>query len=168
MPPVSIAPVPTAPQVVSVEAPPHSRAAAKRDAPAEQEKRPVASVNEMMQPTAPRPKRVETSPPPAPEVYSPPRPSGGVSPGTILVPMIVAAQAPTPVSTQPTKPVVTDPTQIDTHRAKQIGYGDEQRELRQLSPEEKSRRRLMRNFIMLTLGTLILIGLMAILLRVKP
>jgi hypothetical protein len=78
----------------------------------------------------------------------------------------VAATA--PATLQPINPASTDPTQIDTHRAKQIGYGSEMRELRQLSPEEKTKRRLIRNGIMLTGGILLLIGLLAILLRVKP
>jgi hypothetical protein len=89
------------------------------------------------------------------------------------VPIIVTTQAPAQgtvalAPAKPTKPAVTDPTQIDTHRVKQIGYGNEQRELRELSPEEKSKRRLIRNAIMLAGGILLLTGLMAILLRVKP
>lgn len=88
------------------------------------------------------------------------------------MPVVITTQAPvltvTPTTPKPAKPAVTDPTRIDTHRAKQVGHGDEIRELRQLDPEEKARRRLVRNAIMLTGGILLLIGLMALLLRVKP
>lgn len=93
----------------------------------------------------------------------------------VPVPTISPAVQPAPVflpgagkASAPSKPAVTDPTQIDlSEKPKQIGFGDEKRELRKLTPEEKAKRRLIRNIVWLTIGLVLLIVMTAILLRVR-
>jgi hypothetical protein len=55
---------------------------------------------------------------------------------------------------------------VELHEpTKTVGQGEDQRELRQLTPEERARRRFRRNLIMWVVGTLVLIGTLAFLLN---
>jgi hypothetical protein len=56
---------------------------------------------------------------------------------------------------------------IETQRAKLVKSGDELRQLRELTPEEKSRRRAFRSLMFMAAGIVLLTVLMALLLKLR-
>jgi hypothetical protein len=86
------------------------------------------------------------------------------APAPISVPTTapVAAVAPAPAASPSAVP---GSLAIETHRAKIVKAGDELRQLRELTPEEKSRRRAMRSLMFMACGIIFLTVMMALLLK---
>jgi hypothetical protein len=83
-------------------------------------------------------------------------------------PVTPAANAPgSPRDSQPQTETAPAGIAIETQRAKLVKSGDELRQLRELTPEEKSRRRAFRSLMFMAAGIVLLTVLMALLLKLR-
>jgi len=67
-----------------------------------------------------------------------------------------------PLAEEPSEGTITIPTETGSlarlyEPVKKVGYGEDEIELRRLTPEEKARRRLVKNIIMAACGVIFLV-----------